>query len=592
MKKLISFLLVLVMIAGASVSIRAQTGEAVMIDSNSMIVAGSESLLPAARKLAEYVGAVCGEAPAAVLGEPRADSVFLDVDPRMDKGFVIEEKDGTVYVKGSDLAQTVRGGYAFLERYAGVRRYTSELIKYEKNEVSVPKNEKFVYSPVFEYTDTDWLSPRDAEYSLFNGLNGGQYRKIPEELGGTVDYISSFGHTLTGQFCGKNKYYESHPEYFALYHGIRMDSQLCLSNPEVLEIVKNEVMDLLRQKHDPSLPLQIVSLTQADNIMFCTCPECRKTDRKYGSHAGTMLEFVNAVAREVKAAGYGNVAIDTFAYRYTRKPPKGIVPEDNVIVRLCTIECCFSHPFDDPACPTNVEFMKDLAGWSAICDRLYIWDYCTNYSAFVGIFPDFGTLQRNMQIFAENNVKGVYEEGNYTMQAETEFGELRSYLIGRLMIDPYMDYTAERNAFLDAYYGAGGKYIAEFLDMITENAGKKHLGIYEFQSNTLSLKKKQIARCDGLWQSAKAETDGAEKANVLASELCWRYWKMKNRVSEFSSPFTRKAETEKLTDDINAKTTRWAEVEESEAKRNSLFQFLYFKAYPLVKAVLDLLYKV
>ena len=53
-----------------------------------------------------------------------------------------------------------------------------------------------------------------------------------------------------------------------------------------------------------------------------------------------------------------------------------------------------------------------------------------------------------------------------------------------------------------------------------------------------------------------------------------------------------KAETEKLTDDINAKTTRWAEVEESEAKRNSLFQFLYFKAYPLVKAVLDLLYKV
>ena len=38
-----------------------------------------------------------------------------------------------------------------------------------------------------------------------------------------------------------------------------------------------------------------------------------------------------------------NVRIDTLAYQYTRKPPRTIRPRANVIIRLCSIECCFRH---------------------------------------------------------------------------------------------------------------------------------------------------------------------------------------------------------------------------------------------------------
>ena len=580
--------------AFASVSsAQAEAEEYVKVNGDTVIIVQNDDLLPAAQKLAYYIGKVCGNEPQISTGIPDDNSLVISENTESEsEGYIIEEIGGTVSITGSSLAQTVRGVYAFLNKYMGVHCYTSNLIKYEKDEITVPCGEKYEYTPTFEYTDTDWLSPRDEEYSLFNGFNSSQYRTISPELGGCVEYISRFGHTLTSQFCSAGTYYEEHPEYFAKYHGIRTKDQLCLTNPDVYDIVKQEVLDLLKERHNPDAQLQIVSLTQADNIVFCTCPECKKADRKYGSHAGSLLEFVNAIARDVKAAGYDNVAIDTFAYRFTRTPPKGIKPEDNVIVRLCSIECCFSHPLDDHECKTNVAFMKDLDEWSEICNRLYIWDYCTNYCAFVGLFPDFGTLQKNMQIFAAHNVKGVYEEGNYTMEAETEFGDLRSYLIGRLMIDPYMDYEAERNAFLEAYYGAGGKYIGEFLNIITESAGKKHLGIYEFQSNTLSLSKQEIARCDNLWQKAKDETQGEENANVLNSELSWRYWKMENKVSEFSSVTNRSAEKQKLTDEINERTTRWSEVDKTRSFFNSVFQYLYFKAYPLVLAVLKLLYAV
>lgn len=591
MKKATAIILAVSATFASVSSARAEAEEHITIDGDTVIIAQSEDLIPAARKLAYYIGAVCGNEPRISAGISEEISVVLSANAAAENaGYVIEEKDGTLSITGSSLAYTVRGVYAFLNKYAGVHCYTSKLIKHEKDEITVPCGERYEYTPPFEYTDTDWFSPRDEEYSLFNGLNSSQYRKISPEYGGSVEYISSFAHTLTSQFCSADKYYKEHPEYFAKYHGIRTKNQLCLTNPDVLEIVKKEVLDLLAVRHNPDVQLQIVSLTQADNIVFCTCPECKKTDRKYGSHAGSMLEFVNTIAREVKTAGYDNVALDTFAYRYTRTPPKGIKPENNVIVRLCSIECCFSHPFDDGNCKTNVSFMKDFQEWSEICDRLYIWDYCTNYCAFVGLFPDFGTLQKNMQIFASNNVKGVYEEGNYTTECETEFGELRSYLIGRLLIDPYIDFEAERNTFLNAYYGEGGKYIGEFLDIITENAGKKHLGIYEFQSNTLSLSKQQIAHCDELWQNAKDETQGEENTNVLNSEIAWRYWKMKNNASEFSSLTGKNKEKQKLTDDINERTTRWSEVNKTRSFFNSLFQYMYFKAYPVVLAALKLLY--
>ena len=590
-KRVIGMILSAVMLLGATgaAAFAQNDGDAVAVSGDTPIVIASEELAPAAQKLAYYIGRVCGSEPP-IVETPRENAVVLSVDPARADGCVIAEQNGSVTITGASLAQTVRGVYAFLERYAGVRCYTSQLICYTRANILVPRGERYEYTPVFECTDTDWLSPRDTEYSLFNGLNCTQYREVPAELGGGVAYISSFGHSLTNQFCDADEYYESHPEYFALYHGVRTKSQLCLTNPDVYEIVKREVFDLLAKKHDPTAPLQIVSLSQADNIFFCTCENCKKIDRQYGSHMGSLLTFVNGIAREVKAAGYDNVAIDTFAYRYTRTPPKDLVPEENVIIRLCSIECCFSHPFDDGSCKTNKEFMKDLEGWSKICDRLYLWDYCTNYCAFVGLFPDFGVLQRNMQIFAEHNVRGVYEEGNYTMNRDTEFGELRAYLIARLMTDPYMDFQKERDAFLSAYYGAGGEYIGEFLDLITESAGQKHLGIYEFQSNTLSLSKKQLARCDELWQKALAQTEGDEHGHVADSELSWRYWKMKNRAGEFSNPFNYKAEQTKLTDELNARGVRWYEVEATRSFFVSLFQYLYFKAYPLVNTVLKLLY--
>ena len=525
----------------------------------------------------EIVKAVKDESFVLYIGD--AAVCKTDVKDLADGSYIIKSVDNGVEIAGAGNRGTLYGTYAFLEKFGGCRWLTSAMgMTSEQNEIILPDTINEKYNAYFEYTETDWRSPCDPEYSVANGLSGGVYRDIPAEQGGTVDYISGFCHTLTTQFCAADTYFDSHPEYFALHGGKRSAQQLCLTSEDTYNIVLNEVLALLEEKHDPDASLQIISLTQNDSGEdgdFCECEKCKAIDDENGSHAGTMITFVNRIAAEVKKRGYDNVAIDTFAYRYTRTTPSAVKPLDNVIVRLCTIECCFSHPLDDPDCPDNVSLMQDLTGWNNICDRLYIWDYTTNYANTLGIFPDFGVIQKNAQIFYEHGVKGVYEEGNYYINdCDTEFGELRAYLLAKCLQDPYCDHDAVMNDFLKGYYGAGWQNIREFIDIISENAAKGHVQIYSNMAESLFLSDEETEKCDELWKKAENEcTDETQLANIKRSELSWRFWKASVGKSEFRSLLGGAGDRKTLLADIIAAGTVRASEGGGELKTAPFYQF-------------------
>ncbi len=451
-------------------------------------------------------------------------------------GYRIQAIGGNVHINGTGVRGLQEGAYRFLEEFCGRKVYTESITVLPTAEsITVPADTDIVYEPFFEYADTDWRSPCDVEYSMANGLTGGTYRRLPAEMGGTVNYLGGFCHTMGG-LCETAKYKDSHPEYLALHDGERTIDQPCLTNPEVLEIAKANVLNLLAGGHDPAASVQIVSVTQNDNYNYCECETCKAFEAAHGGvQSATMINFVNQIADAVKEAGYDNVAIDTFAYQYTRQAPTGIVPRDNVIVRLCTIECCFLHALDDPACERNVDLMKDLHDWAAICDRIYVWDYTTNYGNTCIVFPDFDVIQRNIQIFYENHVKGVYEEGNYYIRnCDAEFGELRAYMISKSLQDPYCDMEKEVDGFLAAYYGPGWQQIKTILRMHMENTGE-HISIGSGPSQSFQFTDRQVAVIDGLWEKAlEAAATDEQKEHIQRSNLSWRFWKSSAKKGEFS----------------------------------------------------------
>ncbi|MBQ7547804.1 MAG: DUF4838 domain-containing protein [Clostridia bacterium] len=479
-----------------------------------------------------------------------------------DGAYRIAEREGDVYISGSGKRGTLYGVFAFLEEICGCRWYAHDLeVIPHCDAITVPDGYETQYTPFFEYCETDWRTSQSIAFATANRMNGSAYRSaVPDAWGGSVNYLSGFAHTLTTQFCAARSYFDTHPEYFALHEGQRTPNQLCLTNPDTLRIVTGEVLSLLGEKYNPDEATQIVSLTQHDNHDFCTCDACAALDKANGSHAGTMITFANAVADAVRDAGYTNVAIDTFAYEYTRKPPTQVVPRDNVIVRLCSIECCFGHTLDDPACRDNTAFMQDLRDWSAICKRIYIWDYGTNYGESFNFFPNIAVLQRNMQIYYEHNVRGVYGEGNYYLdRCDGEFGALRGYLQCRLMADPYLDYDDTMNGFLAAYYGGGWQSIRSFIDLCCEKGVTKlsHAHIFQRARGSLpAMTIRDVQTCDALWDEAAAKAETQEQVQrVLRSQICWRYWKASNGRREFSffrNPLRRMQARDALYRDIVA----------------------------------------
>ena len=480
-----------------------------------------------------------------------------DVSGVADNGYRIVAKNGNVHINGTAQRGLQIAAYRFLEEFCGRKVYTSTITVLPKSEtITVPARTDIVYEPFFESTDTDWKSPSDTEYSMANGLTNGSRRTIPPQMGGSVDYLGGFCHTIGG-LCETEKYKDTHPEYLALHDGERTTDQPCLTNPDVLAICTKNVLKILEEKHDPNAPLQIVSVTQNDNFSNCQCENCKAFEDAHGGKpSATVVNFVNQIADVVKEKGYNNVAIDTFAYYYSQSAPEGIVPRDNVIIRLCSILCCFSHPLDTKKC--NGKFYKDLTDWAKICDRLYIWDYATNYVHTCTVFPNFGVIQKNMQIFYENNVKGMYVEGNYYMnRCDTEFGELRAYMISKCMQDPYCDLDKEVAGFCDAYYGPGGKYVKKIVDTFTRHSGSFdgemaiYYGSWACMRPFTAIEARII---DGLWKKAEnaAETD-EQLANLKRTELSWRWWKASAGKCEFSF-FSRKraAEKEKLYEDLLA----------------------------------------
>lgn len=563
------------------------TGETLEITQDYVIVISQNASAAernAAEKLKGYLEEISGIALSIVIDDtPEAskeivvgktnregNSFTIDRTDLGDDGIVIKTVGEKIVLSGAEKRGAIYSVYTFLEEYFGCRWFTYKLtVIPKKDKLLIPKEIDYTYAPAITFRENDWISPAMSnEYKAANKLNDNVYGYIGEEYGSGISYAGSFCHTFA--WLVDSSLIETEPEIFAL--GVktktRTTDQLCLTNPRTLELVIQGVRKWLSENPNA----EIVSVTQNDNQNYCVCENCRKIDNEEGSQAGTMLRFVNAVADNIKE-DYPNVMVDTFAYQYTRKPPKITVPRDNVIVRLCSIECRFSTPLDSGAIKENNEFVEDIKKWSELCENLFVWDYTTNYAHYIAPFANFDIIQSNMQFFAENNVIGLYEEGNYTAyESDGEFAELRCYLLGKLMWDPYCDIDKHMYEFCEAYYGKGAQGIVDFINFIDENSGglavdmenwwitpipnridiRNGLTIYApvTSASTLRVKKNQVAEIDAMWQTAK---DGAETEqqlqNVLRSEMCWRYWKACAYKGEFSGD-ERAAENEKFYNDL------------------------------------------
>ena len=399
----------------------------------------------------------------------RASGVGFDIGEFGPEDLRIVTRDDNIAIAGGRPRGTLYGVYTFLEEYLGVRFLTHD-------HTHVPKVgpwrmvgpvDRFYHPPLafrWSYYGENMAKPAFATRLRNNTITN------DVRLGGKTGLVN-INHSL-GRQIPLAKYGKEHPEYYCEIEGKRLAdvnkkhwyNEPCLTNPDVLRIVTDSVLKELAEHPEK----ENISVSQNDNDEYCRCPRCSAIDKREGTPMGSLLTFVNAVADEV-GKKHPNVMVGTLSYWYSRRPPKTIKPRPNVQIQLCSIECCLVHPINDPNCPKNVKFCRDMNDWGKICDEVSIWNYNTNFTNYLLPCPNLRVIEPNVRYFVANHAKGVFMQaaGN---AIGAELSDLRNYIISNLLWDPTRSGKQLMDEFLGLHYGRAAPPICRFINLVHDHA--------------------------------------------------------------------------------------------------------------------------
>ena len=429
-----------------------------------------------------------------------------------------ELTDDGVLIKtiGKDIALLGKGDrgqlysvYVLLERFLGIRFLAQDCTYAPRKKVLTLPTIDYSYSPQFLYREAIYYDAFKWDFALRQRLNGGNGylylgRSSPDKTEPIGEFvIYPFVHS-SAYLIPSDRYFADHPEYFSLVNGKRVgkpiDGQLCLTNPDVLRIAKEQVFKWLEQYPQ----LTSVDISQNDSATptggACECDKCAAIVKEEGSLHGPTLRFVNAIADAV-AEKYPDKFVDTLSYAYSMVPPKVTKPRENVIIRLCHLGCYF-HGIEREE--MSAQFRASIEGWGKMTKHLFIWHYGTNFAHFLAPNPNLNGLAKDLKYYASHGLNGVMVQGSYETPS-AELPELRQYLIAQLMWDPAQDPMTIRTDFCQGYYGPAANEALEFLalmDRLGETTDKhvyvgwnpSEVATPEFVSSGLAILNRGLAK--------------------------------------------------------------------------------------------------
>lgn len=435
----------------------------------------------------------------------QAAGVKLDLTSLGREGYVIRTVGPRLVIAGGAPRGTLYGVYGLLEDHLGCRWFAPGVSRIPKIARLAVKPLDESKTPLLEYREPFTFDCFDGDWCARNRMNSSTGR-LEAKHGGKILFGSGFFCHTFANLVPPQKYFKDHPEYFSLVGGKRQDgyAQICCTNEEVIRLCIEGTLQGMRA-HPEGFAF---SVSQNDTDKHCECDKCQALASQEETQMAPVLALVNRVA-EAAEKEFPDKAVETLAYQWTRKPPKAMRPRKNVVIRLCSIECCFAHPLGACDSPANRAFVKDLEGWAKVSNRLWIWDYVTDFSNYLLPFPNQRVRNDNIQLFLRNNVKGIFEQDTYD-SPHSEMAALGGYLTAKFLWNPQYDEDTAINEFLAAYYGGAARPIRRYLDLIHDYAQQNntHLVIWA-QPNSPHLTDAMLLQADTLWQEAEQAVSSA-----------------------------------------------------------------------------------
>ncbi len=385
-------------------------------------------------------------------------------------GARVVTKGNILILTGATDRGTVNAVYDFLHETFGYECYAPDEIKIEVKDVVRLRN--------FNITDVPSFAERSTAYAVHTNSTFALRMRSQAKISGWAKWTHSEFHWMKPEV-----YAADNPDWFS-----DDQLQLCITR-DVGDLESDEydhsnmrgtyvegVKDYLIK--DPSATHMMLGIV--DNRKYCTCESCMASDERYGGQSGSRIRFYNAIVRELREwlkVNYPgrHVTFACFAYlscfdapvnydeasgTYTAVDPS-VIPDDDLAVLWAPMDACYAHSFNAPC---NSVDKRSLDGWAAIAKHLYVWSYCTDFTASFLPFDNFNSLAENYKLFADYGVEFFYDQGNEWMTPF--FNELFCYVQTKLMWDVNLDYNALVEDFMQQYYKDAAPYMLEYFNLV------------------------------------------------------------------------------------------------------------------------------
>ncbi len=441
-----------------------------------------------------------------------------ETDTLGNDGFSITVADGQLTIMGGALRGTMYGVYELIEEYIGYRfygYYDSDL--WQATAVDIAEGLTDVQIPDSLYRNNS-ITPFHDEYTYnsvvkrkLSGATTAQSLNAPKYGYGiarlhsnahSFDFFAGDDCFVIGQDQG-NKVFKHCLTDFTIYtdEDDGEEDGIISKKSTYQAVIENMCMRIDARIASGGVigkDITEISCSFAAYNQFCTCNPlvgrdgCGKINKKEGTRAGALIDFVNKVEEEITAR-YPGIRVITNAYGETKVPPKTRSLNEGVVLLYCW-NGCVNHSIEGDECSeegvaiagaagsmysavlgSNVKEKQYYLGWMEHCSQSYIWYYPTNIYYSLAPLSNTFKIYDDMRWFMDHKAVGFYVVGT----ANDAFDGLNAYLISEMMWDKDItrdEYNEMIGDYLAYYYGPGWENIYEYLKML-EAAGDE-MGCY------------------------------------------------------------------------------------------------------------------
>lgn len=483
------------------------------------------------------------EGPAVVIGaHPAAERVRSQLDARHSgrrEALAVVIESDRLFLLGRCHTATVYAVWDYLESL-GVRwLLPTERGEYVPHTATIlaPTQNRFD-TPHFRYrgpsygTSLSYGAPEEAVTPVFRDHSVSRLFGYRHRLndGGALDEADGWPNIGSGHsydnFLNPDRYFNQHPEWFAMIDGQRRVGQVCFTNAgAAAEFARNLLADVERTVSRDGMPIphMRISVSPNDGVAKCECDNCRPLIDADGSASSLATLFANRVADHVRRV-HPDAKIVFYAYSNHStfpdhvKPGPGVHPELVFWTASNSFAANHAHPMFSDA---NAKFREQWRQWSNHSEALSAYQYYGHFDWFTP-WPQITQMAHDIPILAQDpKCYGMYAEMHLHFGTQA----LNFYVYPKLLWNPQLDVRTTIEDYCRYAYGPAAEPFLKYYDLLQaqmDGQGYINGSIAEVpQVLTPSV----VEQCNALMDQAEQHLSAMDAAMRWRTELTIAAWR-------------------------------------------------------------------